>query len=119
MHQRHRRRHDPETSATRAFEPFFTTKEVGKGTGLGLSMVYGMARQSGGDARIESEPGKGTTVSLFFRAAPASSGEHLGSGAMPTTKARSWGRRSERMLVIDDDPDVRAFISESPRRAGL
>ena len=53
----------------RAFEPFFTTKEVGKGTGLGLSMVYGMARQSGGAARIESAPGKGTAVKLLFRKA--------------------------------------------------
>ena len=53
----------------RAFEPFFTTKEVGKGTGLGLSMVYGMARQSGGAARIESSPGKGTAVKLLFRKA--------------------------------------------------
>ena len=52
----------PPEVAERAFEPFFTTKEVGKGTGLGLSMVYGMARQSGGAARIESTPGKGTTI---------------------------------------------------------
>ncbi|MEO8618837.1 MAG: PAS domain S-box protein, partial [Sphingomicrobium sp.] len=51
----------------RVFEPFFTTKEVGKGTGLGLSMVYGMARQSGGTAKLKSEEGVGTTVSLFFR----------------------------------------------------
>ena len=51
----------------RAFEPFFTTKEVGKGTGLGLSMVYGMARQSGGGARIESRPGEGTRSSSIPR----------------------------------------------------
>ena len=54
----------PPEVAERAFEPFFTTKEVGKGTGLGLSMVYGMARQSGGAARIESRPGEGTAVKL-------------------------------------------------------
>src|SRR5213076_600497 len=59
----------PPEVAERAFEPFFTTKEVGKGTGLGLSMVYGMARQSGGSARIESTPGSGTAVKLLFRAA--------------------------------------------------
>src|SRR6185437_10134626 len=59
----------PPDVAERAFEPFFTTKEVGKGTGLGLSMVYGMARQSGGTARIESAPGKGTAVKLLFRKA--------------------------------------------------
>jgi signal transduction histidine kinase len=58
-----------EEVAARAFDPFFTTKEVGKGTGLGLSMVYGMARQSGGTARLESRPGEGTTVKLLFRVA--------------------------------------------------
>ncbi|NUS99422.1 MAG: PAS domain-containing protein [Sphingomonas sp.] len=102
--------------AERAFEPFFTTKEVGKGTGLGLSMVYGMARQSGGVARIESEPGKGTTVSLFFRAA-GHQGEHAAAG-----DAEDHGGQSEpmaeRILVIDDDPDVRAFISESLAEQG-
>ena len=50
----------------RAFEPFFTTKEVGKGTGLGLSMVYGFAQQSGGFVQMQSEPGQGSVVRLFF-----------------------------------------------------
>ena len=52
--------------ASRAFEPFFTTKEVGKGTGLGLSMVYGFVRQSGGLVQMQSAPGQGSTVRLFF-----------------------------------------------------
>ncbi len=55
----------PET-LERALEPFFTTKEEGKGTGLGLPMVQGFARQSGGDLRIESAPGQGTTVRLWL-----------------------------------------------------
>ncbi len=100
----------------RAFEPFFTTKEVGKGTGLGLSMVYGMARQSGGVARIASEPGKGTTVSLFFKVA-GQRGEHLGSGDSED-EGGSLEPAVERILVIDDDPDVRAFISESLAEQG-
>jgi len=98
----------PEVMA-RAFEPFFTTKEVGKGTGLGLSMVYGMARQSGGTARIESTIGEGTSVKMYFRAADAAT---LAEGAViageETEGAAHGGPAS--ILVIDDDPDVRDFI---------
>jgi signal transduction histidine kinase len=50
----------------KAFEPFFTTKEVGKGSGLGLPQVFGFAKQSGGGVRIDSEPGSGTTVTVFL-----------------------------------------------------
>ncbi len=92
----------------RAFEPFFTTKEVGKGTGLGLSMVYGVARQSGGTARIVSTPGEGTCVQLFFRrAAEADSceaSEEVGS-------AKEIQPLGASVLVIDDDPDVREFVA--------
>ena len=106
-----------ESVRERAFEPFFTTKEVGKGTGLGLSMVYGMARQSGGVARIESEPGRGTTVSLFFRAAGAHHGDHSVAGE-DDEGGMHHGSGAERILVIDDDPDVREFISESLAEQG-
>jgi PAS domain S-box-containing protein len=99
----------------RAFEPFFTTKEVGKGTGLGLSMVYGMARQSGGVARIDSEPGKGTTVRLYFKVA-ADAAEQVAGNAddqEPTDEPSA-----EKILVIDDDPDVREFIAEALKDQG-
>ena len=96
--------------AARAFEPFFTTKDVGKGTGLGLSMVYGVARQSGGTARIDSTLGEGTTVKLYFRRAilcePANE-EH----AIAEPEAPPHGGAS--ILAIDDDPDVRDFIVTS------
>ena len=95
----------------RAFEPFYTTKEVGKGTGLGLSMVYGMARQSGGTARIASVPGEGTTVSLFFRRAPD---EGVPAPANHSTAAPTQERPdAASVVVIDDDPDVRAFVVNS------
>jgi CheY-like chemotaxis protein len=93
----------------RAFEPFFTTKEVGKGTGLGLSMVYGMARQSGGGARIESAPGEGTAVKLLFRRADGPIAETAADEIAPAGPAAAAERRS--ILIIDDDPDVRAFIA--------
>jgi PAS domain S-box-containing protein len=93
----------------RAFEPFFTTKEVGKGTGLGLSMVYGMARQSGGIARIESREGEGTTVRLMFRQAEEVTGE-LARSAAEDADDEQTAPQAASVLVIDDDPDVRGFI---------
>jgi CheY-like chemotaxis protein len=103
--------------AARAFEPFFTTKEVGKGTGLGLSMVYGMARQSGGTARIESSMGRGTAVMLYFRSAEA--GAAAETVAAETGAGEAKGRRKRAsILVIDDDPDVRAFIAATLEEQG-
>jgi CheY-like chemotaxis protein/two-component sensor histidine kinase len=100
----------------RAFEPFFTTKDVGKGTGLGLSMVYGMARQSGGTARIESTPGSGTSVKLLFRKADGDVSEAVAAGedsSVADTASQPWS-----VLVIDDDPDVRNFIATSLEEQG-
>ena len=107
----------PAEVVERAFEPFFTTKEVGKGTGLGLSMVYGMARQSGGAARIESRLGEGTAVSLLFRKADTvAAGDAAGAGA---EQAHSEAERhSASVLVIDDDPDVRGFIVDALEEQG-
>jgi PAS domain S-box-containing protein len=100
----------------RCLEPFFTTKDVGKGTGLGLSMVYGMARQSGGTAKIESEPGIGTTVRLFFRKADRD-GEVPASGGKTGDEVRR-SRGAATVLVIDDDADVRHFIAASLEEYG-
>ncbi len=87
----------------RAFEPFFTTKDVGKGSGLGLSMVYGFVKQSGGHAKIYSEPGHGTTIRLYFpRSQPT---ERDTPPPSRTDDEVSPGR--ERVLVVEDDRLVR------------
>jgi len=92
----------------RAFDPFFTTKPLGEGTGLGLSMVYGFTRQSGGQACISSEPGKGTKVCLYL---PRFAGD-VGV-AEPSADAQRAGRgRGETVLVVDDEPTVRLLINE-------
>ncbi|URD60412.1 PAS domain S-box protein [Sphingomonas sp. KRR8] len=98
----------PADVAERAFEPFFTTKEVGKGTGLGLSMVYGVARQSGGTARIVSQAGEGTTVQLYFRSTEAAA-EPLGESSAET--GHQGAKVDASVLVVDDDPDVREFVT--------
>jgi PAS domain S-box-containing protein len=102
----------PPEIAERAFEPFFTTKEVGKGTGLGLSMVYGMARQSGGAARIESRVGEGTAVKLLFRKADGDTAADNATGEPEQAQAEQEQLPAS-VLVIDDDPDVRGFIADA------
>ena len=106
----------PAEVAERAFEPFFTTKEVGKGTGLGLSMVYGMAVQSGGAARIRSAPGKGTSVTLLFRQAEGAIGDAIAGIDEPSGSIVPLAPVS--ILVVDDDPDVRDFIVNSLQEQG-
>ena len=99
----------------RAFDPFFTTKDVGKGTGLGLSMVYGVARQSGGTARIESRVGEGTRVRLYFPRAPEEAADDRSTEARPPVLDRE---AAAQVLVIDDDPIVRGFIVNSLEERG-
>jgi CheY-like chemotaxis protein len=85
----------------RAFEPFFTTKEQGKGTGLGLAQLYGFAKQSGGTARIESREDEGTTVTIYLPRTAADT-----TAARPEALQVAPAERS-RILVVDDDDDVR------------
>ncbi len=97
----------PEVIA-RAFDPFFTTKPIGEGTGLGLSMVYGFVRQSGGQARIYSELGKGTLVSLYL---PRYSGAPECSERTPEMNDELRGA-GETVLVVDDESSVRMLVGE-------
>jgi PAS domain S-box-containing protein len=93
----------------RATEPFFSTKPLGKGTGLGLAQVYGIARQSGGTVRIQSQPGRGTLVDLLFPAAgPQDALVERDAGIAEFVSQQE--ANGVRILVVDDDPDVRAFL---------
>jgi CheY-like chemotaxis protein len=99
--------------ASRAFEPFFTTKEVGQGTGLGLSMVYGFVRQSGGLVQMQSQPGQGCVIRLFFpRLATPPIEDPVPAERITTPDG------SETILVVEDDDMVRAYVENELKALG-
>ncbi len=104
----------PEVVA-RAFDPFFTTKPLGQGTGLGLSMIYGFARQSGGQVRIYSEVGHGTTMCLYL---PRHPGAEDTAGTTPELADAPRAGQGETVLVVDDEPTVRVLITEVLKELG-
>ena len=101
----------PPDVVARAFDPFFTTKPLGQGTGLGLSMIYGFARQSGGQVRIYSEVGQGTMVCIYLP-------RHYGEGneaiaeADRDDEAVPRAIEGETVLVVDDEPTVRMLVTD-------
>jgi PAS domain S-box-containing protein len=97
-----------------AFDPFFTTKPIGQGTGLGLSMIHGFVRQSGGQVRIYSEVGKGTTMCLYL---PRFAGSAEDTDFARELHATDHGN-GETVLVIDDEPTVRMVVIEVLEEAG-
>jgi len=100
---------DADTIA-RAFEPFFTTKPLGQGTGLGLSMIYGFARQSEGNAVIDSELGVGTSISLCL---PRYLGAVEVEERLPQREDRAAPTgAAEVVLVVEDEPVVRGLVVE-------
>ena len=102
----------PEVRA-RVFDPFFTTKEIGKGTGLGMAMIYGLVKQHNGYIDLESEPGRGTTVRMFFPAVlPARE-----SGPARAEKSVSLGG-NERILIVDDEEAIRRAVVRALTRFG-
>jgi PAS domain S-box-containing protein len=104
----------PEVIA-KAFDPFFTTKPIGEGTGLGLSMIYGFARQSGGQVRIYSEVGQGTTMCLYL---PRHSDDTQLDEETDIPRALDASGVGEVVLVIDDDPTIRMLVAELLGEAG-
>ena len=92
----------------RAFEPFYTTKPLGQGTGLGLSMIYGFARQSGGQVRIYSEIGAGTTMCIYL---PRHHGDADAIEVDPEA-ARSDGGSGQTVLIVDDEATIRHLVDE-------
>ena len=104
----------PDHLLERVFDPFFTTKPVGKGTGLGLSQVYGIARESGGIARLENRAGAGASVEIWLPLVPAMTKSHAGHAKRIERPARRHD-----ILVVEDDEGVRDFLVESLQAAGL
>ncbi len=104
-------------SATQAriFEPFFTTKAVGHGTGLGLATVYGVIQQLGGQILVDSEPGRGTTFTMYFPQAPQ---QHATAAGAPTREGALVADAKAVVLVIEDQADVRQLLVRVLARHG-
>lgn len=99
----------------RVFEPFFTTKGVGQGTGLGLATVFGIVKQSGGHIWLASEPGDGTTFRVYF---PRSMDGGEVDGAEEEAPREVSVQGTETLLLVEDEPGVRAFARRALQRAG-
>ena len=97
----------PQPVVDRIFEPFFTTKEQGEGTGLGLSTVYGLARQSGGDITVLSEPGKGALFKVYLPVTSEKPGPEPDPSPLPDQIPR---RVTETVLVVEDEAAVGSLI---------
>lgn len=94
----------------RAFDPFYTTKPMGEGTGLGLSMIYGFVRQSGGQVRIYSEIGQGTTMCLYL---PRSNAEADDEAEAEYPRDQLGAGSGETVLVVDDEPAIRVLVADT------
>jgi CheY-like chemotaxis protein len=102
----------PEITA-HIFEPFFTTKEPGKGTGLGLATVYGIVKQSGGSIDLVTEPGHGTTFTVYLPAVK----EPVAS-PVPTPPSSTVPGGTETILLVEDEDAVRAIAGLALQRRG-
>ena len=105
----------PPEIVAKIFDPFFTTKPTGEGTGLGLSMIYGFTRQSGGQVRVYSEVGQGTTMCLYL---PRHSEDAAFEDDIGIASPAPPPGAGEVVLVIDDEPTIRMLIAEVLTEAG-
>lgn len=99
----------------RVFDPFFTTKPIGEGTGLGLSMIYGFVRQSGGQVRVYSEVGQGTTMCLYL---PRLIGSHDLEDSDQAPPTRHLAEQGQTVLLVEDELAIRELVSEILSDAG-
>ncbi|WP_316238939.1 ATP-binding protein [Bradyrhizobium sp. SZCCHNR1015] len=97
----------PPDQIDRIFEPFFTTKGVGRGTGLGLSQVYGFVHQSGGRVLVDSELGRGTTLTLLLPLTDKPLGPRERSEQDAEQLAARWS-----VLVVEDNPEIGEFSTQ-------
>ncbi|WP_049974156.1 ATP-binding protein [Azospirillum sp. B4] len=104
----------PPDVVAKAFEPFFTTKPIGQGTGLGLSMIYGFVKQTGGHVRIDSEPWRGTAITLYL---PCDVGQDARDGGLSGTGETPEGA-GEIVLVVEDDESVRLLVLDVLQELG-
>jgi PAS domain S-box-containing protein len=105
-----------EATVARAFEPFFTTKPLGQGTGLGLSQIYGFVRQSGGVVRLDSAPGRGTTVCLHLPRHEQARGAEAAGPVDPAEAPQTGAGRT--VLLVEDEAQVRGVAAETLRDLG-
>jgi two-component system NtrC family sensor kinase len=105
----------PAEALTHVFDPFFTTKGPGKGTGLGLSQVYGFSKQSGGTATIRSEPGHGTTITIYLPATDAP--VQAKQKTEPVDRERRTGKGT--VLLVEDSKEVAAIAAEYLEQLGF
>lgn len=99
----------------RAFDPFFTTKPLGQGTGLGLSQVFGFVKQSGGNIKIYSRPGHGTTVKIYLPQVETDATPSM----QPQLAMHAAAAHRETILVVEDNDAVRSFTTDTLREFGF
>ena len=108
----------PPEVVARIFDPFYTTKPLGQGTGLGLSMVYGFVRQTGGQVRVYSEVGHGTTMCLYLPRYLGELGDDGGTDAAAASVPPLELSAGEMILVVEDEATIRMLIAEMLEDSG-